>query len=191
MGNSRSWLFRGLVIAGASLLLITWFTPWWSCDIDYIKVENGLVIYPYGIENNLGAYATLVPRYLLPRFLPPLLWAYLALGIIALLVAVVVQDKSIGLFGRKYNLSRWLVGIVGFSYIVVVVVAVIYAAIRTGEFGKMHLLGKSFVELEEHQMSYVYARLLFSYWLACTVGPFLTLLAIFRNKIIGKTNMQS
>jgi len=41
--------------------------------------------------------------------------------------------------------------------------------------------------LDWAEQSWVDARLRFGYWLACGIGPFLIILALLRNKIIGKT----
>jgi hypothetical protein len=186
MGNSRVWLFRGLVVVAAGLMLISWLRPWWSCDIDMIGVKNGIVIHPWGLETNMGAYTYIVPKNLMPGFFAPFMWAYLGLAMAALLIGAWIKDKSIGLFGRKFDLSRLIIGVVGFTYIVAVIVAVIVMTIRMREFGGLRLLGRTYVILAEFQFSNVDARLLFGYWLACGVGPLLVVLALLRNKIIGK-----
>jgi hypothetical protein len=132
------------------------------------------------------------PQYLqgseMPGFFAPFMWLYLGLAIAALLIGAWIKDKSIGLFGRKFNLSKLIIGVVGFSYIVVVIVAVIFAAIRTRQFG-LSLLGRSFISRGELEETWVEARLLFGYWLACGVGPLLIVLALLRNRIIGKAKL--
>jgi hypothetical protein len=189
MGNSRIWLFRGLVIIAIGLLLVSWFLPWWSAQIAAINVTDPIVIHPWGLEMNMAGMEYLMPTNAeMPGWFAPIMWLYLGLAIAALLIGAWIKDKSICLLGRKLNLSRWLIGIVGFSYIIVVIAAVIVAAIRTGDFG-INLLGKTFVSMSHFAASNVYSSLLFGYWLACAVGPLLILLALLRNKIVGKDKL--
>jgi hypothetical protein len=155
-----------------------------------LNIEDPLVIRPYGLENNMGQMSYLIPDSAnMPGWFAPIMWLYLGLVIAALVIGAWIKDKSIGLLGRRLNLSRWLIGIVGFSYIVVVVLAVIVAAVRTGDYGGLHLLGMSFVSISHFSESYLEAQLLFGYWMACAVGPLLIVLALLRNKIIGKAKL--
>jgi len=185
MSNSRVWLFRGLVIVAAGLLLLSWFLNWWSADIETVSIKDAIVIHPYGLVDKTGI--SILIGVTMPSFFTPLMWTYLGLVVAALLIGAWLKDKNVSLFRRKFNLSRWLVGIVGFSYIVVVVLAVIVAAIKTGEVGGLHLLGRTFIRYSKDFQSWVDAKLLFGYWLACGVGPLLIVLALLRNKIIGRT----
>ena len=187
MSSSRVWLFRGLVIGAAGLMLLSWFMPWWSCDIEALFVNDAAIIHPYGLEID-----STVLGYLewakMPGFFAPLMWSYLGLAIAAILIGAWIKDKSIGLFGRKFNLSKLIIGIAGLLYIVVTVTAVIFAAIRTGE-ADLHLLGRTFVKMGTAEASFISARLLFGYWLACGVGPLLIVLALLRDRIIGKVKL--
>jgi dolichyl-phosphate-mannose--protein O-mannosyl transferase len=114
------------------------------------------------------------------------MWTYFGLAIAVLLIGVFSKNKDIYLFGRKFNLSRWLIGIVGFSYIVVVICAVVIMSIRINAIGGLSLLGKSYAAMGNLEASWVDARLLPGYYLACCVGPLLILIALLRNKIKGK-----
>lgn len=184
MNSLRVWLFRGLVLAALGLMLVSWFMPWWSCDIEALNIKDAVIIHPFGLEVN-----HLVLGYLrwavMPGWFAPLAWAYLGLAIAAILIGTWIKDTSIGLFGRKFNLSKLIIGIAGFSYIVVVIVAVIVMAIRTGPVG-LHLVGRSFFVVGPTEATWVSARFLFGYWLACGVGPLLLALALLRDKIIGR-----
>lgn len=186
----RFWLFRGLVIAAIGLMLLSWFMPWWSADIEDLLINNAVVIHPWGLENNMGDYAYYLKGAEMPSFFAPLMWLYLGLAISALLVGAWIKDKNTRLFRREFNLSKLIIGVVGFSYIAAVVLAVVIAAIRTGELGDLHLLGRTFVSIETtYKESWIAARLLSGYWLACGVGPLLVILALLRNRIIGKDKL--
>ena len=52
MGNSKIWLFRGLVLVGIGLLLLSWFMPWWSINV-YEIGPDAAVIRPWGLETQL------------------------------------------------------------------------------------------------------------------------------------------
>ena len=187
MGSLRVWLFRISVLAVAGLMLLSWFMPWWSCDIEALFVEDAAIIHPYGLEVNQTVTGYLEKFSEMPGYFAPLIWLYLGLFLSAILIGVWIKDKSIGLFGRQFNLSKLIIGIAGFSYILVVVLAMVIAAIRTGEAG-LDLLGRTFVVMGTEEASWISARLLWGYWLACAVGPILIVLALLRNKIVGKAN---
>jgi hypothetical protein len=186
-GSRRVWLFRCLVIVSAGFLLLTWFLPWWSAYTTAAG-DNSFVIHPYGLDisEQMLFYKTFIPDIEMPGYFTPLMWLYLGLVVVALLIGAWLKDKSIGLFRRRFNLSRWLIGIVGFSYVVVVILAVIVASIRTSDFGMTHFLGGNYVSYGWKAESYVEGQLLLGYWLACAVGPLLIVLALLRNRIIGK-----
>ena len=188
MGNSRVWLFRVLVLAAAGLMLLSWYMPWWSCDIEALFVEDAAIIHPYGLEVDSIILGLLGDWAEMPGFFTPLMWVYLGLAIAAILIGAWIKDKSIGLFGRKFSLSKLIIGIAGFSYILVVVLAVVVAAMRTGEVD-LPLLGRTLVTMGTEGASWVSARLLFGYWLACGVGPLLIVLALLRDRIIGKAEL--
>jgi hypothetical protein len=189
MVKSRVWLFRILVLCFAGLLLLSWFLPWWSAVIPFATSGDALIIHPYGLVINLSEsdlkFVGIDVSNMMPSWFTPVMWLYLGLAIAALLVGVFIKkDKSISLFGKKLNISRWLIGLVGFSYIVVAIAAVIVAAIRTGDYFGMHLLGTTTTSLPGY--SYVdvsiEASLRVGYWLSCTAGLLLIILAFIRNK---------
>ena len=187
MNNARVWFFRGLVILNAGLMLLSWFMPWWRCEVEALNLKNGVVIHPYGLFLDLG-----VKNYLqwatMPDYFTPLMWAYLGLVIVALLVGAWLINKNVKLFSRELNLSRWLIGIAGFSYIVVVICAVIIATIRAAEVG-VPLLGRSFVAMGSMSVSWIEGHIMLGFWLACAAGLLFIVLALLRNKIIGKAKL--
>jgi len=190
MGNFRVWLFRGLVIIAAGLMLLSWFLPWWSCDVEALNVKDAVVIHPYGLDIVIHIFSYVSwASTVMPGFFAPLMWTYLGLAIAALLIGAWIKDKSIGLLGRKFNLSKLLIGVVGFSYIVVVIVAVIVITVNARSGGLTNPLGRTFIVVGLTESTWVSARLLFGYWLACGVGPLLIVLALLRDRIIGKAKL--
>jgi hypothetical protein len=68
------------------------------------------------------------------------------------------------------------------------IIAVIVAAIMTGDIDGLTLIKRYYIAMGGGMLSWVQGHLRFGYWLACSIGPFLIALALFRNKIIGKTD---
>ncbi|MFC2026999.1 hypothetical protein ACFLUX_03435 [Chloroflexota bacterium] len=188
----RLWLFRVLVIAAGGLLVTSFLLPWWNCWIYEIGLgEASAEIYVTGLwldYEALGTYIKYLPGAEMPGWFAPAMWTYLGLGIAALLFSLWVKDRNVRLLKINFNLPKLIIGLVGLSYIVVVVVAVIIAAIRTGDFFNMHLIGYTDVVITPGvEESGVEAGLLSGYWMACAAGPLLVILALLRNKIVGKT----
>jgi hypothetical protein len=78
--------------------------------------------------------------------------------------------------------------IVGLSYIVVVLLAVVVAAIRSGDFFNAKLIGYTYIDLAVPYQSGAEGSLLAGYYLACGVGALILALGLLRNKIIGDSN---
>jgi len=192
MGGSRVWLFRGLVIVVAGLLLLSWFMPWWRALI--YALDGRVEIHPWGLTHNLrGTDAGFMAGTEMPAFFAPFMWTYLVVCLLALLLGLFVKEKALGLGKFRLSLPQVLIGGVGLSYIVVVLVAVIYAAIRLRNFYGTPLIGTAFVALEASGDvgTGVESALLFGYWLACGVGPLCIALALLRDKIIGKPTLKA
>ncbi len=188
MKNSRVWIFRGLVVVGAGLMALTWIMPWWTVTINELG-KDLIKVYPYGLVLNLGEWASYAAGADMPSWFTPLMWLYFGVAIVALLVGAVVQDKSASLLGRKFDLSRWIVGLVGFTYVIAVVTAVIAISIRAGSFFNTPVQGYFSINFSEIE-SGGNASLELGYWLAWGVGLFLIVIALLRNKIVGKTKPQ-
>jgi len=184
MKNSRVWLFRVLVVVGAGLMALTWTMPWWTVTINELG-RDIVKIYPYGLEQNLGEWASYASGADMPGWFGPLMWLYLGAAILALLVGAWIQNKSLSLFGKKFDLPRWIVGLVGFTYVIAAVTAVIVIAMRAGSFFNTPVQGYFSIEFSEIH-SGGNASLQLGYWLAWGVGIFLMVLGLLRNKIVGK-----
>jgi hypothetical protein len=113
------------------------------------------------------------------------MWTFLAVCLLALILGLVVKDKTLSIGKFQLSLPQVLIAGVGLSYIVAVVVAVIYASIRLQGFYNTPLIGVSYIQLEADAGTGVESNLQLGYWLACAVGPILLLLGLLRPIIIG------
>jgi hypothetical protein len=185
MNNKRIWVYRGAILIGICALVISWFLNWWGLDIESFFKIDAIIIHPYGLEDSSNLSNALGVG--LPLWFTPVVWIYFVLVILALLAGAIFTGKNIKILGREFNLSRWLVGIAGFSYVVVVVFAVIIAEIMTGDIDGLTLIKRFYISMGGGMMSWVDGSLDPGYWLACATGVFLIALSLFRNKIIGKS----
>jgi hypothetical protein len=184
MNKLNIWLYRGLVIITTGMMVISWLIPWWSCDAEGY-MEDAIVIHPYGLVDNIGMADQLGGT--MPSWFAAFMWTYLGLAVVALLVGILIQYREFHIGRMKFNLPSFIIGLAGFSYIVVAIVAVIFAAVKTGDISNMHLIGRTYIRLGGGMNSWVIGTLLFGYWLACATGVVLIILAILRNRIIGNT----
>lgn len=185
--SSRLWSFRALTVAGGGLLLLSWFLPWWRAVI--LELQRYVVIRPWGLEHNLGDFADYIKTATLPSWFAPLMWAYLGVSIVVLLFSLFAPEKRLRLGKFSLSLPQILVAGIGVSYIVVVLVAAVYASIRVDEFWHIKLIGKTYVQVGEIERSYVETGFELGYWLACTVGLLLLVLGLLRNKIVGEPKL--
>ncbi len=186
MSTFRVWLFRGLVIAAAALMVVSWLLPWWGSWAEQLGKADVVRIYPYGLWQNLGGWSGFIKDMAaMPGYFTPLMWAYLGLCLAALAFSLWKMNTNIRLFGKNVNLSRLIIAIVGFSYVAIIVGFYLYASWRVESAG-INWLGKSYVVMEITAKAYVHAGYRIGLWLACAVGPLLMLLALLRNKITGK-----
>jgi hypothetical protein len=186
--SKRTWLFRILVLAALGLMVLSWLMPWWAADVEAIS-EDAVIIHPWGLEQHLGEMADMIRNAKMPVWFAPVMWSYLGLALTALLVGLFIKEKAFNLGKFRLSVPSLLIGIVGFSYVVVVVMAVIVAAVRTGDFWDLKLIGYTYINLGEPAVTGVTANLLLGYWLACSVGPALIALAVLRNRITGKSQV--
>ena len=186
MSKLRSWLFRSFVIAVAALMVTSWLTPWWGSYSLQIGTSDVVRIFPYGLWQNLGGWSGFIKGLSeMPVWFTPLMWLYLVLCMAGLAFALWKMDKNIRLFGRNFNLPRLLIGIIGFSYVVVIIVFYFYAKFRV-EQGGINFIGESYIALSPVTRGYVVCDYRIGLWLACAVGPSFLILALLRNMITGK-----
>ena len=182
--KSRVWLFRVLVAIAAGVMLVTWFLPWWTMDIEGFACDAA-TIRPWGLElcEKMGDFKILLRGTELPVWFAPFMWTYLGLCMLALLVGAFLQGKELGIGRFKIKLSQLLIGGVGFSYFVVGVVAAIYASIRCKACMGIPLLGRNFVDLGDPLVTFVESRFLPGYYLIYVAALLLIVLALLRDKI--------
>ena len=186
--GSRVWLFRALTIAAGALLVVSWFMPWWQAVV--LELDRYVQIRPWGLEHDLGDFADYIKTATLPSWFAPFMWAYLGISVVVLLFSLFAPEKVLRLGKFALSLPQLLIAGVGISYVVVVIVAVVYASMRVDEFWHLKLIGKTYVEVGEVEKSYVDANLLLGYWLACIAGPLLVILGLLRNKIVGRPQLK-
>jgi hypothetical protein len=181
----RAWVFRGLILIVVALIIVSWLAPWWTVSMsgDMFR-DNCVVVYPYGIYTDLAEYVDYIAGYEMPVWFGPFMWTYLGIAILLLLFSMFARDKRIKIWKINGTLPSWIIGLVGFSYIVVVIAAVVTITLRAADFYHMKLLEP--VKLSEHPIVWATGTLKFNYWLACALGPLLIILALLRNKITGK-----
>jgi hypothetical protein len=167
-------------------MLLSWFLPWWGCSVPEYFAKDVVVIRPWGLETDLGAFAGYIHGSEMPVWFAPLTWIYLVIAIALLLFSLLAKEKAVSLGKFKLSLPQVLIGGVGLSYIVTVVLAVIVIAIRAGDFFDTPLQGYITIDLGEGIVSGAWTSLRLGYWLACAVGPLCIVLALLRDKIIGK-----
>jgi hypothetical protein len=184
---ARVWLFRILTVVAAGVMLVSWSLPWWTIDIEGFGT-NMVQIRPWGLvmSDQMGGFAILLKGAPMPSWFAPAMWAYLGLCLVALLVGLWVVNKKIGIGTIKMKLSQFLIGGVGFSYLVAGVVAVVYASMRMAKMGGIPLQGRAFVDMGDPLIAYVNTRLLPGYYLIFVAGILFLVLAIFQDKIIGR-----
>ncbi len=186
----RVWLFRVLVLAAAALFVVSWVIPWWRSNIQ----ESGLFVQirPWGLEHNLGNFVIYMggdPN--MPGFFAPLMWAYLVVAVAALLVSLFLKERIIKISKFAFPLPQFLIFVVGLSYIIFVLVFLIYAYIRVSALG-VEFLGISYVTIPEfHLGAESISDFEPGFKVACFVGPLCVVLALLRDKIIGKARLDA
>jgi hypothetical protein len=164
-------------------MLLSWSTPWWRAVI--LEIDRYIQIRPWGLEHNLGDFAGYIAGAEMPAWFAPFMWTYLGICVLLLLASLFAKEKGIRFGKFELSLPQALIMGVGLSYIVVVVVAAVYASIRLGDYWDVKLIGRTYVQIGDVEHSYVETGFLFGYWLACAVGPLCVVLGLLRNKIIG------
>jgi hypothetical protein len=185
--SARIWLFRVLVVVVAGIMLVSWFLPWWSADIEALG-NNIIQIRPWGLhmDERLGGFAILLKGAPMPAWFAPMMWTYFGACMIALLVGMAARERKISLSGYKINLSQFLVGGVGLSYIFAGIVAAVYASIRMKSMGEIPLQGRVLFDLGDPLVAYVSTRLLPGYYLIFVAGLLFLVLAVLHDTITGE-----
>lgn len=193
----RVWAFRGLVIIGLGLMLVSWFLPsgWWGCyveiDILGIGLKDAAVIHPYGLELNVGELLGYMGDAVnMPVWFTPFMWVYLGICIIALLFSLFLKNKEIKIGKIKSTLPSLIIGLVGFSLIIVVIAAFVVAYLKVGAFYGTQLWGETHIVVYGED-GFVTAGLRLGYWLGWVAGIVILILGIFRSRILGISKLNN
>ncbi len=183
----KLWTWRGGVVLGAAVMLVSWFLPWWNFDIEELGYDM-VRIRPWGldIDKRLGSFEILLKGAPMPAWFAPMMWALLVACLLALLVGMFIGGKELRIGKITIKLSQLLVGGVGGVFILVAVVAAVYAQMRMGSMFGAALVGRTSVDLGGELHSFVETRLLPGYFLAYVAGLILLALGLLRNKITGE-----
>ena len=177
--KKRVWLFHGLVVITAILMLVSFTLPWWTAYISAAsKLGDSIRIYGYGLRHSLVQLRIYVQADETPFYQNVLAWVYMAVSIGLILF-------SMRLTGRRVKL---LLGGIGLIYIVYVSIAVfVVIANRTGEFG-ISLQGWSTLDAANKipAPTSVHSSLRLGYYLAYIAGGMCIALSLFRDIMTGK-----
>ncbi len=186
----RAWLFRILVLAASALFIVSWLLVWWRCNIQ----ESGLFVQirPWGLEHNLGTFV----QYMggdpgMPAFFAPLMWAYMVIANAVLLLSLFLKERTLKVLKFAFSLPQFLIFAVGVSYIIFAVVFLVYAYIRVTGYG-IDFIGIGYVTIPEfHLGAEAISDFEPGFKIGVFVGPLCVLLALLRNKIIGKPKLNA
>jgi hypothetical protein len=182
----RTWIFRGLIVIATALLVISFLGPWWIVNVTgEMTMEAPVVVYPYGLQLDLGGYAGYIRGAEMPVWFTPIMWVYLGLVVLFLIFSLFAKESNLKIWKIRTTLPKFIICLVGISYVVVAIAAVTVISIRASDFFDMKLLGR--VMISDHPIVYAVGTLQPYYWLACATGPLIIILSLLRNKIMGKS----
>jgi hypothetical protein len=184
MSNKKAWVFRGLVLIAIAGFIVSWLLKWWSAYVVYLKLDDAVVIHPWGLEyGNLGTFAGYLEGADMPGFFAPVMWTYLGLCLAGLLFTLFIKNKSVKIGKFTFSLPGLIIFIAGASYAVVAIVAIIFASIRCQDFYGMRLIGTTYIYIQDHVESDMTAGMGIGYWLAWATSIYCLLLAWLRRKL--------
>lgn len=191
MGGVRSWIFRLLVVIGAALFVYSFLQPWWTAYIVALET-TAINIYAHGLESFIPSeFAAWIAGYdqIMPGWFTPFMWAYMILCMLALAFSLFVSDtKKLGIGKIKISLPTLIPAIVGLSFIIVAVVAVLVISAQLPNFYNAPLNGDFYMDMGDPYISVVETGLLTSYYMAYVAGGLLLVTAVLRRFIVGKNN---
>jgi hypothetical protein len=179
------WLFRGLVLLGLAMIVVSWFNVWWRADITMLG-DNWTQIRPYALEMDpfIKGY---LPSARLPDWIPPFVWTFFAVVVACMVLGMFVKEKVLGFGFFKFPLPTWLICGVGVAFIVCAVTMAVYASVEMGKFFGMQLVGDQYLLVDPDTSSYsmVYAKFMPGYYLAYVAGLYCIVLGLLSGRIKG------
>jgi hypothetical protein len=190
MSNSRTWIFRALVLAAAAFFVFSWFQPWWTAYVVELKV-TAINIYAYGLESFIPAeYKTWIAGYdeAMPAWFTPFMWVYLVICMAVLAFSLFAKsEKGISLGKFRISLPTLLIAGVGLSVIGVCIIGIIVIQMNLVNFYNAPLNGTIIVDMGDPYSSEVDTSLLSGYYMMWATGAVLLVLSILRQFIVGKS----
>jgi hypothetical protein len=147
-------------------------------------------INPWGLGTNLPIdYRPYYNSWLMPDWWAPFAWSLFGVFIILLVFSLFARERQLNILGKiKMVLPQFLVLAAGLLYVVTLVACVVVTYIRTQDFTRgFKLVGDTFISLGGALEGTMHAQFEAGYWLACGVAVLLVVLALFRNRIVGKS----
>ncbi len=173
-----AWVFRGLMLLAAVLMVVSFTLPWWSLTIypptsETLPGRPGTVqIFGHGLRHDMVELRSYVLDDETPALQKGLAWAYLGVSVSLALVAAVAN--------RRW--SGWLLSLVGLGYAAYALVAIfVVVQNRAATFGAK-LTGLSSGLFTEGAEVYVGfdASLQRGFYLACAAGAALLIIGLAR-----------
>lgn len=185
--SARAWLFGLLVVVGAAIMLVAWFNPWWTIDVEGFAADAAQ-IHPWGLEmtEQMGGFAVLLKGTEMPSWFGAFMWVFLGLCMLALLVGIFAGGEEIQVGKVKFSISQLLISGVGFACIVCAAVAAVYAGMRMKSTFNVPLQGRGYIDMGDPLIAYVDTYLLPGYYLMYAAGLWLLALGFFHKKITGE-----
>jgi hypothetical protein len=165
--------------------------PLWGLDIKLFG-SDAVLVRSWGEEIFLEEFAVMVNLPTMPAFFALLMWAYLGISVVLLLSSLLVGEKAFSLGRLRLPLPQLMIGGVGFVHLVFAAVTAIMITMKLGQFDAgvpvppIPLQGTVYLNLGDIYASPATSSLRLGYWLAWATGALLIVLALLRNKIIGR-----
>lgn len=169
----RICILWGLTIIAAALMIISFSLPWWTAQVSPVRGGSASIqIYGYGLRHNMVELRSYIKADETPLYQTLLAWAYLATN-----VGLILGNLRI-----KYSKSKWLLGSIGFIYIVYATVAIfLVIAHRTSELG-ISLQGMSRYGTGL-ALAFIRTSLQSGYYLTYVAGGMCLVIALFHGKL--------
>ena len=179
-GGAMVWIIRILVVAGAALMVYSWFQPWWSSKVGVIPGDNHLVLHPWGIETVPQVRANAdSSMWEMPFFFAPFMWTYLTVCMLMLAASLFTTRRvKIGRF--SISLATLMILLVGLSYLFAMGMTYLIGEMRAAAIGT-NFIGKStWIEPQSDAKIKMVSKLLDGYWYAVAAGGVLTVVGLLR-----------
>lgn len=181
MAIPKIWLYRGLAVIVAILMVASFTMPWWTLMLDGSSLTM-INIYGYGLRHTfdqLSLYYLYLVDDITPLFQTVLAWIYISANIGFILLGAYIKD----------NKGRWLLGIAGSGYFAYILVAIFVVVSNRIADINIALQSKGTSFFDDIAIGY-FSSLQFGYYLALVAAVSCMLLALMRPLILGRTRSE-